>query len=242
MDPPMLKVVRIDTSVIVRKHTVLANDYAWYKQQMSRLTINHFFFYLNRVKIPSLPFSYKKKTNAAGPDPRVAAFENPGYDNTPGFATGDDGLYSDLPQPVVLSPYEDLNEFGGASNPFYSEFGMTKLGSQDKRGGSMRGSDVEKNMFGSQSKMSWVDNEDPTNANGNDGDFGSKVSLRSSASIKKLKVNQVDITVQGDEEESERKESAMVPDDGVRKEQELDKGQTVLVLETGDELEKASEM
>jgi len=143
---------------------------------------------------------------------------------------------------VVLSPYEDLNEFGAASNPIYSEFGMTRLGSQEKHGGSMRRSDVEKNMFGSQPKMSWVDNEDLTNPNGKDADFGSQVSLRSSASIKKLKVNQVDITVQGDEGETERKESAMVPDDGVRNKQELDKGQTVLVLETGDELEKASEM
>ena len=186
--------------------------------------------------MPSLPFSYKRKTNVPGPGARVAAFENPGYDNTTGFATGDDGLYSDLPQPVVLSPYDDLNEFGAASNPIYSEFGMAKLGSQDKRGGSMQKSDVEKNMFGSQPKMSWVDNEDHTNDNGNDGDFGSKVSLRSTASIKKVKGNQVDITVQGDEQESVKKESPMAPDNVVCKEQE-NKGQTVLCLETGEELE-----
>ena len=197
-------------------------------------------FYLNRVKIPSLPFSYTRKTNVPGPGPRVAAFENPGYDNTPGFATGDDGLYSDLPQPVVLSPYEDLTEFGAASNPIYSEFGMTKLASQDKRGGSVR-SNIEKNMFGSQPRMSWVDNEDPANGKGNDGGIGSKVSLQSSDSIKRAKANQVDISVPRNQEETDVKESAMVPDAVVRKEQE-NKGQTVLFLEPGEELEKASEM
>ena len=189
-------------------------------------------FYLNRVKIPSLPFSYKRKTNVPGSGPRVAAFENPGYDNAPGFATGDDGLYSDLPQPVVLSPYEDLNEFGAASNPIYSEFGMTKLSSQDKRGGSLKRSDVEKKMFGSQPKMSWVDNEGLTSDNGNDGDMGSKASLQSSASIKRAKANQVDITVQGDKQETDK-----VPDAGVCQEQE-NKGQTVLFLDPGEELEK----
>ena len=193
------------------------------------------------MKIPSLPFSYTRKTNAADPGPRVAAFENPGYDNTQGFATGDDGLYSDLPQPVVLSPYEDRNEFGAASNPIYSEFDMTKLAPQDKRGGSVRKSHVEKNMFGSQPRMSWIDNEDLANDNCNDGDLGSKVSLQSSGSIKKVKANQVGLTVQGDKEETDMKESTKVPDAVVRKEQE-NKGQTVLFLEPGEELEKASEM
>ena len=128
------------------------------------------------------------KTYVPNPGPRATSFENPGYDSTTGFGTGDDGLYSDLPQPMFFSPYEDL-----------------------------------------------------TNYNSNHGDFGSKVSLRSTASIKKLKANQVDITVQGDEKESDKKESAMMPDNVVCKEQE-NKGQTVLCLETGEELEKASEM
>lgn len=197
-------------------------------------------FYLNRVKIPSLPFSYTRKTNVPGPGPRVAAFDNPGYDNTPGFSTGDDGLSSDLPQPVVLSPYEDVAEFGAASNPIYSEFGMTKLASQDKRGGSVR-SDIEKNIFGSQPRMSWVDNDDPANGKGNDGGIGSKVSLQSSDSIKRAKANQVGVNVPRNQEQTDVKESAMMPDAVVRKEQE-NKGQTVLFLEPGEELEKASEM
>ena len=86
------------------------------------------------------------KTYVPNPGPRATSFENPGYDSTTGFGTGDDGLYSDLPQPMFFSPYEDL-----------------------------------------------------TNYNSNHGDFGSKVSL----------------------------------------EQE-NKGQTVLCLETGEELEKVS--
>lgn len=118
---------------------------------------------------------------------------------------------------------------------------MGKLASQDKRAGSVRKSDVEKNLFGSQAKVSWVDNEDLTNDNGNDSVAASQVSLQNSDAIKKVKANQVGITVQGDKEETDKKEAAMMPDAVVRKEQE-NKGQTVLFLEPGEELEKVSEM
>ena len=59
-----------------------------------------FFSSFKRVKIPGVPFSYKR--NSDGPEPRVAAFENPGYDTEIGFVTHGDDLYDDLPPPVVL--------------------------------------------------------------------------------------------------------------------------------------------
>lgn len=76
-----------------------------------------------RVTIP-----YKQNTDA--PSARTTAFENPGYDNTAGFETGDGELYDDI-LPVVLSPYEDLNEFGAVSNPIYSAIGLQKVSSRD---------------------------------------------------------------------------------------------------------------
>lgn len=166
-----------------------------------------FFFYLKRVKIPGLPFSYKRSTDVPGP--RVAAFENPGYDNASGFGTADDGLYNDLPPPVVLSPYEDLNEFGAACNPIYSDIGLEKLTSLDVDLAGSVGlrSDVGANMFGSHPKVN---------------------------------TNQIDINVQGDKEIDD-KETGMVSEAGVRKEQE-NKGQTVLVLENGERFGTVSEM
>lgn len=78
-----------------------------------------------RVTIP-----YKQDTNE--PKTHTTAFENPGYDSAAHFGGVEDGLYEDIP-PVVLSPFEDLNEFSGVSNPVYSAMAS--------RDGNRKGSD-----------------------------------------------------------------------------------------------------
>lgn len=69
---------------------------------------------------------YKQNTDV--PTTHTTSFENPGYDNTAGFGTTDNILYEDIP-PVVLSPYEDINEFGAASNPMYAAIDLEKFSS-----------------------------------------------------------------------------------------------------------------
>lgn len=83
-----------------------------------------------RVTIP-----YKQDTNE--PKTHTTAFENPGYDSAAHFGGVEDGLYEDIP-PVVLSPFEDVNEFSGVSNPVYLTMASDNLPSRD---GNREGSD-----------------------------------------------------------------------------------------------------
>lgn len=162
-----------------------------------------------RVKIPGLPFSYKR--NHDGPEPRVAAFENPGYDNAIGFATHGENLYDDLPPPVVLSPYEDFNDYGAVSNPIYSEFGAD-------REGSVRKSNFGTSLFSSNGKDTEIGANDAKKSN--ESIAGNKISLGDTSWVKKNPDSKETGTNQGYEK----------------------KGQTVLVLEDSNEINKASEL
>ena len=67
---------------------------------------------------------YKK--NSDGSDSRVASFENPGFDSARGLETRDCGPHQDPPA-VLLSAFEEGDEFNAASNPMYTGVALQKL-------------------------------------------------------------------------------------------------------------------
>ena len=98
---------------------------------------------------------YKRNTDV--PKTNTTAFENPGYDNASGFGMADDGLYNDI-LPVVLSPYEDISEFGAVSNPVYSTIDIQGLPSVDEKCESSDKSSSN-GSFGHHRKFPWEQNK-----------------------------------------------------------------------------------
>ena len=141
----------------------------------------------------------------------MASFENPGYDTGIGLATHGDDLYQDLPPPVVLSPYEDLNDYGAVSNPMYSEFGADHEAS-------VRRSNFGISLFSSHGKETEIGANDAKKSNGSMA--VNKISLEDNSVVKMKHDGKETGTNQGRE----------------------NKGQTVLVLEDGEEINKASEL
>lgn len=163
------------------------------------------------------------------PKTHTTAFENPGYDNVGGFGMADDGLYNDIP-PVVLSPYEDISEFGAVSNPVYSAIDVVSLPSVDgKREGSDRSS--SNILFGRHRKVPWEESKKEGNAIGDDAE--NRISI---VSVANMKIKEEPFGSRGAMVE-QHKDSETHLEGGIRKELPL-----VLHLEDREEFGKDSEM
>ena len=123
-----------------------------------------------------------------------------------------------------------MNEFGAVSNPVYAEIGLDKLSSQDVNRASC---DVGASRFGVPPKVPPTGNQGHGKDNENDGANQGHSQTRDAIKNLKVQTNQ----------EIANKESGTVSEAGFCKEPENTcKGQGVLVVELGEELEKVSEM
>ena len=123
---------------------------------------------------------YKRNTDV--PKTHTTAFENPGYDNVDGFGMADGGLYNDIP-PIVLSPYEDISEFGAISNPVYSAIDVESLPSVDgKRAGSATDRSSSNSSFGRHRTVPWEESKMEGDTSGDDA--GNSISIVSVANTK----------------------------------------------------------
>ena len=93
------------------------------------LLSDHVIMSVYRVKRGNLRYE-KEKDEEATNTRQVAAFENPGYDIAGAFEGGGVGNYDDI-RPVEFSPYEELPEGSAATNPRFSEIGMTRISSSE---------------------------------------------------------------------------------------------------------------
>ena len=162
------------------------------------------------------------------PKTHTTAFENPGYDNVGGFGMADDGLCNDIP-PVVLSPYEDISEFGAVSNPVYSAIDVESLPSVDsKRDGSDRSSC--NSSFGRHRKVPWEESRKEGDTSGDDA--GNRISI---VSVPNTKVKEEPFGFR-DAAEERHKDSETPLEASIQKELPL-----VLHLEDREEFGKDSE-
>ena len=162
--------------------------------------LNHFSFNRVRTTVP-----YKQNTDA--PNTHTTAFENPGYDSASGLGIADE----DIP-PVVLSPYEDLNEFGAASNPVYAAIG---LGNPYYLGGNSEGSDTFRifDADNNPQKIPWDEKTEEASGVAKT----KRVSLENGDAKQKATSKRVSFRVQDDKEKGPE-EPGMPSEAGIRRE------------------------
>ena len=81
---------------------------------------------IKRNRTPHRPHGNGKDDDKPETADRVAAFVNPGFGNAGTFDGGGEQNCDKL-DPVVFSPFQEDSGRGEATNPVYTEFGMTKI-------------------------------------------------------------------------------------------------------------------
>jgi len=100
---------------------------------------------VKRNRTPHIPHGNGKGDDKPETADRVAAFVNPGFGNVGTFDGGGEQNCDKL-DPVVFSPFQEDSGRGEATNPVYTEFGMTKISPTKtiNTDGAIGGSDAKK--------------------------------------------------------------------------------------------------